>query len=276
MRNEMQKRTLEINCYVLGAGAFGVFFRWLQNMMAFNDEGLADASVFHVLVPLYLLVVAAFFLRFVDKARQRRFYLPDRFADALHHEGKLFTAARYGAGAILFLGGLVLFATCEVEKEASMLRILALLAMLSGVSYPFLLSQANQARPHIRLSCLCALAPVLMFSFWLITCYKINSINSVVWAYVMEIIAVVVALLAFFRIAGFPFGCPNPWRCIFFAMVGTGVCIMALADSRNFGMQLMFLGSACMLLLYNWIMIHNMQRKEAPPRVQPDDGFERL
>ena len=46
MQNEMQKKTLEINCYVLGAGAFGVFFRWLQDQMAFNEEGLVDNSIY--------------------------------------------------------------------------------------------------------------------------------------------------------------------------------------------------------------------------------------
>ena len=29
----MQKKPLEITCYVAGAGAFGVFFRWLQDQL---------------------------------------------------------------------------------------------------------------------------------------------------------------------------------------------------------------------------------------------------
>ena len=276
MQNEMQKKTLEINCYVLGAGAFGVFFRWLQDQMAFNEEGLADPSVFHVLVPLFILAAAGLFLRFVDKARNQRYYLPESFSEALRNEGRLFAAIRYTAGAVMALGGIVLFATSEVEKEAFMLRILSLLAFLSGISYPLLLNEANREKPRLRLCCLCALAPVLLFAFWLVTSYKINSINSVLWAYAIEIVAIIVALLSFFRMAGFPFGCPNPWRAIFFAMLGTAMCIMALADSRTLGMQMIFAGAAIMLLLYNWIMIHNLLRKEAPIRYRPDDGFERL
>ena len=42
-----RKRALEISCYVVGAGAFGVFVRWLQVMMAFNEEGLVDKSFFN-------------------------------------------------------------------------------------------------------------------------------------------------------------------------------------------------------------------------------------
>ena len=40
----MQKDALEKTCYVGGAGAFGVFIRWLQTQVAYNDEGLPDAS----------------------------------------------------------------------------------------------------------------------------------------------------------------------------------------------------------------------------------------
>ena len=35
-------RALELTLYVIGAGAFGVFLRWLQDQTAFNELGLAD------------------------------------------------------------------------------------------------------------------------------------------------------------------------------------------------------------------------------------------
>ena len=58
----MKKEALEKTCYVGGAGAFGVFLRWLQTQVAFNDEGLPDASVFNVLVPLSILAGCAVML----------------------------------------------------------------------------------------------------------------------------------------------------------------------------------------------------------------------
>ena len=60
------------------------------------------------------------------------------------------------------------------------------------------------------------------------------------------------------------------------AEAGGSICIMAIADSRNIGLQLILLGAAVMLVLYNWIMLQNVQRKDAPIRYQPSDGFERL
>ena len=276
MQNEMQKKTLEISCYVCGAGAFGVFFRWLQDQIAFNEQGLAEPSVFHVLVPLYIIICAIVFLRMVDKAKNKRYYLPVEFNEALRNEGKLFTIARVAAGVIMAAGGLLVIATCEVEKEAAMLRILGIMAILSGISYPIILSEANKERPRIRTMCICSIMPVLMFSFWLVTSYKINSINSIVWAYAIEIVSIIVAALAFFRMAGFAFGAASPWRSMFFAMFGTAMCIMTIADARNIGLQLVLFGAAIMLALYNWIMVSNLRRKEAPIRYRPDDGFERL
>ena len=275
-KNEVQKRTLEISCYVVGAGAFGVFFRWLQDQMAFNEQGLAEPSSLHVIVPLYILISAIVFMRMVDKIKNKRFYLPTNFNEALRNEGKLFTLARWAAGVIVILGGLLVFATCEVEKEATMLRILSLLAVLSGISYPLILTEANSEEPRIKRLCWYSVAPIALFAFWLVTSYKINSINSIVWAYAIEIISIIVAMLGFFRMAGFIFGAPSPWRSMFFCMFGCSMCIMSIGDSRNVGLQLILLGSALMFALYNWIMVSNIQQKSAPIRYQPDDGFERL
>ena len=70
---QMQKKSLEISCYVCGAGAFGVFLRWLQDQLAFNDAGLAEKSVFHFLVTIFIVASAFVFLRFVDNFKARRF-----------------------------------------------------------------------------------------------------------------------------------------------------------------------------------------------------------
>jgi len=272
----MQNKALEISCYVCGAGAFGVFFRWLQDQMAFNDAGLADRSVLHIIVVLYIIAAAILFIRFVDKARNKRYYLPDELNEALYNEGKLFTIARWAIGGIMVLGALVLLATCEVEKQAALLKLLALSGILSGISYPLLLTLANRPVEHPGIACLLSFMPILTFSIWLIVCYKMNDINSVVWAYSIEIIAVIVAMCAFFRMAGFSFGAPSGFRAMFFSMMGACMCIMAIADKRNMGMQIMLFSAAMMLVLYNWIMLCNLRRRVAPPKVRPDDGFDRF
>ena len=240
----MQKRSLEISCYVCGAGAFGVFFRWLQDQMAFNEAGLAEKSVFNYLVPLLILAGALLFNRFIEQAKAEKLYIPTDFCQALRNEGRLFTIARWACGLLMVLGGIALIAGCETDKEAKMMFALAGLAIASGLSYPLLLGSANDKYGKLRhptLACMGAVLPVLLFALWLVLCYKQNALNSVVW-------------------------------------LGVMMCLMSLADERYIGMHIIMLGAAAQLLLYTWLLIVNMQKKQPKEKKErpPEDGFERL
>lgn len=271
------KKALEINAYVAGAGAFGVFFRWMQRQLAFED-GLVKGSVWNVIVPLSILVVGYVFLRFVDRFKNERCYLPDELEEALVSPGKLYTIVRWAVGILMCVGALAVLATCETDKNAVMLRVVALLAGLSGLSFPLLLSAANRKRVWMgpKVLCLFSFLPMLLFAVWLILSYKENAINSVIWDYSIEIITLCVGMVSFFRVGGFAFGQPNCWRAMFFAMFGAFLCIMSLADSRNIGLQIILLSTALMLINYNWIMVANLRSRAAEEKEAPSDGFERL
>lgn len=146
----------------------------------------------------------------------------------------------------------------------------------SGISFPLLLTAASREGRTAHFCRIYATMPVVMFSVWLIVCYKTNAINSEGWAYVMELLAIIAALLGFFRMAGFAFGVADTKKSMFYAMFGGAMCIMALADDRHTGMQIIFLSSALMLGMYGAVMTNNfyIKKKETPP--PPDDGFERL
>lgn len=277
----MQKKSLEVSCYVCGAGAFGVFFRWLQDQMAFDDAGLAERSVFNYLVPLLILAAALLFNRFIEQAKSEKLYIPRDYCQALRNEGKLYTLARWVCGLVMVLGGVLLVSSCETDKDAKLMFILAGLAIASGLCYPLLLASANDKYGKLRhptLASAGATLPVLMFALWLIICYKQNALNSVLWSYLIEMASVIVALLAFFRAAGFAFGAVKSWPTLFNIMLGVMMCIMSLADERYMGMHIIMLGAALQLLLYVWVLIKNMQKKQLKAREeQPSqDGFERL
>ncbi len=275
----MQKDALEKTCYVGGAGAFGVFLRWLQLQVAFNDDGLPDASVFNVLVPLAIVAAGAVFFFFVRRWRERHYYLPSAFNRALRNDGLLYMALRWILGALMCLGAAALFASCETDKNVGFYRVLAVLGVLSGAGFPFILREANEEEPRLKLVCILSAAPMLLFAFWLVTCYKVNSIYGVVWAYGIEAVACGILLLAFFRVAGFAFSSPDAWHSLFFCMFAAFLAIVALADERYMGMQLMLLASAGMLMLCNWIMISNLKRRKVDPiaaAAQEEGGFERL
>ena len=272
----MQKKALEITCYVAGAGAFGVFMRWLQVMIAFNDLGLVDKSAFNVLVPAFILAAAVVFLRFLTRDEQKGLYVPEDTVDALGNDYRLFSLLTWLAGAIVLVGALALLAKAETDRFARFLRVLAALGAVTGVTAPLLLELAHREEERKTLLCLVSLPPILLFAAWLVYLYRINSINSVLWDYVPEMLTVVVVMFAYARLAGFPFGTAKPRRARFDCMLGGMLCLLCLADDRFMGMQLMLLGHALLLMLYNWAMICNLRRAAPKPAVRPDDGFERL
>ena len=179
------------------------------------------------------------------------------------------------------LGGVLLIASCETDKDAKLMYILAGLAIASGLCYPLLLGSANDKYGKLRhptLACAGTVLPVLLFALWLVLCYKQNALNSVVWSYLIEIATTIVALLAFFRAAGFAYGAVKTWPTLFTIMLGVMMCIMSLADERYMGMHIIMLGAALQLLMYEWVLIMNMQKKAPKPKEErlPEDGFERL
>ena len=277
----MQKKSLEITCYVAGAGAFGVFLRWLQDQLAFDENGLSEPSVFNFLVPLMLLAAAWMFTRFINKIQDDKCYVPRDFCDALFNPGKLFAIARWAIGLLMCLGSVVLLMTSETDVDADFIRIICLLGFLSGLAFPFVLGSANYDEfANVKFVRLCMMMPILLFAAWLILCYKQNSYNSVVWSYVIEMATIIVALLAFFRIAGYAFFAPNWRKCMLAIMMGAAMCIMSLADDRYMGMHIIMLSAALMLILYNWILFKNLRKKVKRSEIQEpqsdEGGFEQI
>ena len=259
----MHKKSLELSCYVCGAGAFGVFFRWLQVMMAFDEQGLNEKSAFNVLVPLIIIASAWLFNRFLNQIRAERLYVDKDYCEALYNPGKLFAAVRWAAGGLMMIGALVLFVAAETDVDSELIRVLAILAFASGVTYPVLLGAANYDElAHVPMLRFFALLPVLLYSLWLIVSYKQNSYNSVPWDYAIEMLSIIAAILAYFRVMGFAFFVPDGRKCMFAVMMCTMLSIMNLADGRYMGMQIIILGTAVQMALYNWVLIMNLKKRE--------------
>ena len=276
----MNKKSLEITCYVAGAGAFGVFFRWLQDQLAFNEAGLNERSALNLIVPAVVIASALMFYRFVSAWKEQHYCSPKDFCHALYNPGRLFAIARWAAGLVMIVGAAVLLMSTEADPLAYWIRVLCLLAFLSGLAFPFVLGQANyEYLANETLVRIGMMAPVLMYALWLVLNYRQNAFNSVPWSYAMEIAAIIAAMLGFFRAAGFAFRMPDGHRALFATMLGGALCIMALADERYMGMQPILLASAGMQLLYVWILVRNLEKrtekKQHDPEVE-EGGFEKL
>ncbi len=281
----MQNKALENTVYVLAAGAFGVFLRWLQLQLAFDENGLCGPSAFNVIVPVYLIVVA-WALRRRIKQTLGTLTLPKDFSEALANPGRLYTGLRWLLGAVMALGGALMIRGSELEKQVVLLRVLGGLAILSGVCVPLYLGWANREIGSRRraLLCLFSFVPILLFGVWLVFDYVNNAINSVVWAFLIEVLTVSTLLVGFFRLAGFAYGQVQRRKTLFWLQFGTVVSIVALADGRSTGMQAVFLSAGLLLALADFILLKKLRekkREEEPPEPEKDPppasiGFDRL
>lgn len=274
---ERQSKALETCCYVVGAGAFGVFARWMQLMLAYNEEGVVDPSFWNFIVPGLLIVAALVFNHFIIKMKKKLLYMPEGFCRALHNEGKLFTVCRWVFGGIMLAGAALLFLESETDKYSGFQYALAACGALTAFAFPFMLTAANRPNAYNKNLCaFLAFMPILLFCVWIIVLYRENSINPVLWDFIVQIIAIILNIIAFFRVAGFAFGAPNEWRSILFCELGAVASLMTLPDDIYLGQKVMFAAAALMQILLIWIMLVNLKQGKRAPTEEEDHGFERL
>ena len=194
MLSKLQMRALETCCYIVGAGAFGVFIRWLHNVAGTNDEKLYNDTLWSFLVPLIIIICALVFVGMVRKLAKDRLYIEEDVCAALKNTGKIYAAIRIVIGVIMAGGSALLIAQCELDKAATLLRIVGAMGFVTGVSFPFMMKWYNDPERKLPLMYLFSILPVFLFSVWLIATYKQNDINGVVWQYAVEIIAVCAAI----------------------------------------------------------------------------------
>ena len=275
----MQNRALENTVYVIAAGAFGFFLRWLQLQLAFDENGLCGPHIFNYFVPAFLIIVAVVFRFRAAHTLGKTRMLPKKFETALGNPGKLYGAARWIIGAMMAAAGVLLIRGSDIEKQKNLVRVIGGLTVASGLMFPLYLEWANRGvKAKLKgLLCLQSLVPILLFAVWMVWLYVVNAINSVIWAFLIELIAVSALMLGFFRLAGFAFGQVEGEKTVFWLQYGAFMGITALADSRKSSMQLIFFAAALMLILADYILLTKVRpRPEGEEEESFDGGLEKL
>ena len=113
------KKSLELICYIGGAGAFGVLLRWLQQQLAFNEMGLPDKSALHAVLVLFVLAAGGMFLYFIRLYEKQRLFIPDDFSLAFSNTGKFYRILSILAGLILCAGAVLLFLQTDADRNSS-------------------------------------------------------------------------------------------------------------------------------------------------------------
>ena len=264
----MQKKALTVNAYVVAAGAFGAFFRWLQNQTAFEpDTGLLKPGIINYIVPLLIIAALYLFYRIVKGIKVQGLTPPDNVWHAFRAKHIAYPAVYYVTALVTALGGFVTLITARDFIGSGFFRFTGLLALACGVTFPMICSASKKKYSPSMVSTLMTL-PIIMSCVWMIGSYKVNSSTPTVWSFAVEIIALCVLTVAFYYAAGFAFGRALPYRAMFFNMAAAFMCIVTLADQRLFGLQLVLVGAAAMLITENWRLVCNLQEaaSEEPQR----------
>lgn len=271
----MRKLALTMTCTTCVFSAFGVFSRWLQNMTAFEENGLyISGSLWGIVLIILCIAAAATFFGFARYCKKNLGLTcaPDPGV-AFGGTGMLRKVIYLVIALIMAAGSVMLLITAgDAETPlgvdfSGLLRILALLGLLSAGGFLGIAGGANGSEtadgsPRQAGFCLAATLPIAFCCFWLIVSYRQDAVTSVVWSYAPEILAIACSLLSFYYVAGHAYGRPKPFATVFFCQLGAFLCFVTLPDERLIAQQIMFVGTAGMQLFLSWMLISGLRRRE--------------
>lgn len=293
-----------MTCTTCVYSAFGIFSRWLQNMTAFEENGLyISGSLWGIVLTILCIAAVGTMFGFA------RYYKKNLGLTCAPDPGVAFAGSGllhkiiYLVIALIMAAGSVMLLITAGDAEAplgmdfsGLLRILALLGLLTAGGFLGIAGGANgketpDGSPRQAGFCLAATLPIAFCCFWLIVSYRQDAVTSVVWSYAPEILAIACSLLSFYYVAGHAYGRGKPFATIFFCNFGAFLCFVTLPDERLIAQQIMFFGIAGMQLFLSWMLVSGLRRREeifarfpnAPatededdevPPPKPEDEFE--
>ena len=271
----MRKLALTMTCTTCVYSAFGIFSRWLQNMTAFEENGLyISGSLWGIVLTILCIAAAGTMFGFA------RYYKKNLGLTCAPDPGVAFAGSGllhkiiYLAIALIMAAGSIMLLITAGDAEAplgmdfsGLLRILALLGLLTAGGFLGIAGGANgketpDGSPRQAGFCLAATLPIAFCCFWLIVSYRQDAVTSVVWSYAPEILAIACSLLSFYYVAGHAYGRGKPFATIFFCNFGAFLCFVTLPDERLIAQQIMFFGIAGMQLFLSWMLVSGLRRRE--------------
>ena len=256
----MRKTAISMCSYVLCMSAFGGFFRWIQNMSAFEPEtGLMIHGSIWSKLTLVVLLVAVAGIFFLARRLWYKDYYPAQTFEALFAGDEYWNAkmAKIFSGLML-IGAVVLILLAQYHVYHSILRTLALLGALTAWAFMKLVRLPYDGKSPNMVSAL-ASVPVLLYCYWLLVSYRTNAAVPSVWRYGLEILAICASIMAMFYVAGYGFHTPKPYHALAWLNTGALLSLVTITDSRLLGLQIMLLAGAGMQLYLSWMIISTMQ-----------------
>ena len=260
----MLNKSLKLFGFTCIFGVFGAFFRWLQNMTAFEPEtGLAISGArWSVIMLLYMVIIAAA-LAFIVFKKLKPCQFSEEYGSAFDTPTPLFDIIAVVLAAVLGAGGLISLFPALVPPYSIFELITGLFAIVAAACLIGFLRSTKRDHAETRGAGL-ALVVDLFMCFWLIASYKTFASDPVIWHYAPRLIAICACVLAFYYLAGYPYRKAKPLQTIFFSNLAAFLFIITLADDYSIGKQLMALACIGTLCLYSILIVCN--GKEGAPK----------
>ena len=244
----MQKNAWTYSMAGAVLGTFGLLLRWLQCQIIFDETGLPvkNALVSWLLVIYIAVMTAALWWLSGRMEVQDASAEPEEAMSAAAWEARLLLAL--GAVAIGLGAGLMFLRMYEI-----IFRVAALVGLLSAPVMALYPSLNRWGGFGAGLS----VVPVAFFSLWMVSFYKANAVNPIVWTYATEILAIAGCLLAAYRCSAYLFYRAEPRRGIFGCALATAFSLMVLMDDISLGERILFAGWAICFGTLCWIILRS-------------------
>lgn len=163
-----------------------------------------------------------------------------------------------GLQSVMQEGGMMVAVVWMGTVSPREVMILGILAVVSAVCLfpPAAACRRHEDRPGRSVNGNILLVPVVLMVVRLVMLYRINSVDPVLQAYYVELLAVVFVTLAFYHLAGFAFGMGSlRWYAVCSGLAVV-LCIATLADGHDVSGMLFYAGCALSLLGF-WLLYRN-------------------
>lgn len=247
------------------AGGFGIFMRWAQNMTAYEkDTGLyISTNGWGGVITLLIIAVIGGLGFYVYKyAYLEGLASPKGYRDAFRIESGISETVHRAVWILItllsFAAALLIYKDADETRYPGMLLVLSVLVFLNSMAFALAaISMKNPAKPLFLRTAF--LLPIATVSFWLLYTYRADTVTPAVWRYALEIPALSTSLLGWFFISGYAYGRESDHLTIVLSVTGAFLCIVSIPDDRIIGLNLLYFVNAAQLLLFVFVLAHNME-----------------
>ena len=265
----MQKKSFVLCGLTCIAGIFGALIRWLQSTTAFEPEtGLHQPfSMWSVILTIYLVLAAVVFFVVVRWLKgNKKLTQPMNYPEAFLGGPAMCTASGFAAFAMIAAGGVITLvdAIRNPKPSYSVLgpahsyfdHVNGAMAVVAAICVIMLLRNINSSEKKSGAVPLVVID--LYLCFRLIAEYRSAAADPVVWNFAIRIIAISVSILAYYYFAGYAFDKAQPFKTLYFSLLGMFLGIIALADQVSIGYHLISMGILLAQLVLTILFIGNM------------------